>query len=611
MKKILGVLSFFLGLGLVICLVMGFCSKVPSSVPSKSEFIYKLLTGFQYFIKYLPGVIFTGFVVSGSVHFGHNPEGSTSRFSKAMAERYKIVMITSIIIAAILTLSTEVFALLIKQKQASIINQPKLVNDYIKVGNNLFENGYYERAMRYADAALKLDPNARQAANLRDKADVEINRAMTSNLRFKLYESTERAEKVDRVVIDPQQIGEVYKYLEMAENAWDNKEWFNAHYYAQVGIDLATPKDPNLEELKKISTQAWNNLTEYHNMEKTDDQKAFDRKYEGYLALVEKDDLKAYYIFRELYSSSREFQSDPDVVFYLKIAENRINERAFFIDETLELESFENASDVYFSYGYADGSKDIIYIKGVTTVEETGNSIQYLRDLTITSIDRNGDLYRTMKVPYAKVLPVSVKTLNSTTKTLLGIDDKMDFLPYVMLRSLSRDTEGQEIVPEYTYANGNVVNTPEYMLLSIPYDDFLMLESSTVNPADIPVFTLLKLVYKAADYGYSAEVFGQALINRIYYPLWIIIIIVLLGTFAWNNRIGLNQYFKFTWLFAFPPFYIVGSAFYKMSMFLFKLINYVLLGGFGINVTVMFCLILYLVLLMIVSFLFLARNSRS
>jgi hypothetical protein len=96
----------------------------------------------------------------------------------------------------------------------------------------------------------------------------------------------------------------------------------------------------------------------------------------------------------------------------VEIAENRIKEKYFFIDETFEQKRFENANDVYFAYEYRDGSKDIVYFKGLTTIEETGNSIQYLRDLSIVTVDSNGKLYRTMTVPYAKVLPVSVEALN-------------------------------------------------------------------------------------------------------------------------------------------------------------------------------------------------------
>ena len=610
MKKILGVLSFFLGLGFAVCMIFGFVLGVPSETPEKSVLTYKVLEGLRYFLSYLPIIAMTGFVVSCAVHFGHNPEGSTSRFSQAMAERYKSVIISSLIITLVLSLSVEVFGLLVERKETSIINQPKLVNEYVKVGNNLYRNGYYERAMRYADAALKLQPNHKDAADLKDRSDVEINRAKTTNLRFKLYESVKEAEKVDRVVIDAQQINETYQYYLKAQEAYDNQQWFNAHYYAEIGIGLATPKDPNLEDLKKLSNTSWNNLTEYHNLSKTEDQKAFDKKYEGYLALVEKDDLKAYYIFHELYQSSREFRSDPDVVFYLKVAENRINERCFFIDETFELESFENANDIYFSCGYEDGSKDIIYFKGVTTVKETGNSIQYLRDLTVSTIDSKGNLFRTMKVPYAKVLPVSTKTLNSTTKSLLGIDDKIEFLPYIMLKSVGREKPNTEIEPVYILANGKEMQGPEYMMLAMPYDDFLMLENSTSDPSKIPLLSLIKLVKNAAKYGYSEEVYAQTLMNRILYPLWILILFVLLAAFAWNNRTGANQYFKLTWAFAFPFFIFIAAVVYRISMFIFKLMNYVFLGGFGTVTGITAGFVVYAFMLFMASLFFLARRSR-
>ena len=303
-------------------------------------------------------------------------------------------------------------------------------------------------------------------------------------------------------------------------------------------------------------------------------------------------------------------QSDPDVVFYLQIAENRINERSFFVDETFELKSFESANDVYFAYEYADGSRDVIYFKGMTTVASTGNSIQYLRALTIVSVTRAGDVFRTMTVPYAKVLPVSVKTLTPTTKALMGIDDSIDCVPYIMLKSVGRDSPDIHNEPLYTYENGETATTPEYLLLSIPYDDFLLLEKSASTPESMPLTSLFKLVHMAAKYGYCTEVYGQAFMNRIFYPLWILVIFILLAGFGWNNRINPTQYFKFSWAFAFIPFILVSMLFNRMMLFLFRLINYVLLGGLGISGGMVTALILYIVMLIAASIMFVSRHSR-
>lgn len=613
MKKILGILSIFTGLGLIVCFILGMSGTVSAEVPSSSVNFFKVLSSFELFLKFLPSVIFTGFVVSCSIVFGQNPEGSIYRFSQAMFNRFKTVMISALICTMVLTFCNEVFGLRIRQRKEGIVNQPKIVNEYIKVGNDLFDEGHYERALRYAQAALDLDKDSEPAMLLRDKADLEINRVYTSNLRLKLYENEEKTIDfdIDHAAIDAQKISDVYTYFVMAQKAFDNEEWFNAHYYAETGISLATPKDPNLDSLKQLSASAWNNITQQHNLTLTEEQKIFNQKYEGYLALVERDDLKAYYIFRNLYFTSHLLQIDPEVNFYLDVAENRVTQRYFFVDETFELKSFESANDVCFYYNYEDGSCDVVYFKGMSAVKATGSSIQYLRGLTIVSLDRFGQMNRIMTVPYAKVLPVSVKSINSSVKSLMGLNDKIDYVPYIMLTSVGRTEPNTETSPTYVYANGSVASTPEYLILPISFDDFIMLENSTSNPNNISVFNLFKLVRKTSMYGYSEESYGQILLNRLFYPLIVLIFFLLLGSFGWNNRVGLNQYFKFSWIFSFPFFMVIGWVFYHLGMYIFKLLNYVLLGLAGSTMSILVGLVFYVIVLLIVSLYFLSRTSRD
>ena len=304
-------------------------------------------------------------------------------------------------------------------------------------------------------------------------------------------------------------------------------------------------------------------------------------------------------------------QSDPDVKFYLEIAENRVNEKSFFIDETFELESFENANDIYFACNYKDGTKDLVYFKGMTCVQETGNSVQYLRDLTIITIDNEGNFYRKMNVPYAKVLPVSVKNIPPSVKQLMGIEDDVESIPYLMLKSIERERENSEVFPVYTYSDGSVGNKPEYLLLSMPYEHFLMLENFKNNVTSIPLPQLLKLAKISEQYGFLEEMFTQSCLDRLFYPIWILILFLLISTFAWNNRVGNGQYFKLTWVFAFPEFLVISYVFYKLSMFIFKLINFTLLGVFGFLNACISALIFYLVMMVLAGVKFLACKTRS
>ena len=611
MKRIIGMLSTFLIIGFLLCLAFGFLYPHPVELIHRAVFPYKLLSGLQYFLAFLPALFFAGIIISLAVHFGHNSEGGFKRFSKATLERYKLVIIISLICAFILTLSNECFSVLIKNKKENLVNRPKIITEYVKVGNNLLNQGYYNRALNYANAALKLEPNSKEASTLKDKATVEVNRIETSNLHFKLYENDIETNTVDRVLINPEQISEVYTLYQKAVECFDKEEWFNAHYYATLGINLATAKDPNLSNLKDIANQAWSNLTEFVKLQKNEAQNHFEKKYEGYLALHQKDDLKAYYIFKELSTTSRELSIDPDVNFYLDVAENRIREKYFFVDETFEQESFEYANNIYFSYDYKDGSKDIVYFKGVTTVEETGNSIQYLRDLTIVTIDKNKEVYRTVKVPYAKVLPVSVESLNETTKQLLEIDEKTKSIPYLMLNSIGRSDPSVKITPTFTYATEQNMPTPSYLILPIPFDDFVLLETNTINPDTLNLFNLIKFVNIAEKYGFSETVYIQVLMNRMLFPLWILIILIFAATFAWHNRIGDSQYFKFSWIFSFPFIILLCMAYYKIAMFVFMLNNYALIVCFKNSLGIVAAISFYTLLLFIVSLYFVSRKGKE
>ena len=121
---------------------------------------------------------------------------------------------------------------------------------------------------------------------------------------------------------------------------------------------------------------------------------------------------------------------------------------------------------------------------------------------------------------------------------------------------------------------------------------------------------LFKLIFMASKYGYCAEVYGQAFMNRIFYPLWILIVFIMLASFGWNNRIGVNQYFKFSWAFAFIPFILLSIVLYQFFMFAFRLINYVLLGGFGLTSGMIAALVVYIILLISASLYFVSRHSR-
>lgn len=604
MKKVLGVLLGLLSVSFIICYLIGFTVSVPVDNLS-----FRFFNSLDYFLTVLPYLMVASFIIGFTSYFSQNYSGSVLRFSKPMFDRYKIVVIVALICTLVLSLSVEVFGVAVRNKKKNIENRPALINEYLRIGNELYTQKNYQRAAAYADAVLKLDKTSRDAESLKNKSLSAYSQGFVEDLRDKLNESY-NFETLDRVNIDSESISEVYKYYQMANEYMENQEWFQAHYYAQQGLNLATPKDPNLDKLKIIVTDAWNNITELHKLDNREEQLLYEQKFQGYKALVANDYLTSYYIFRNLYQTSKLMQQDPEVSFYLDVAARKISEQSFFIDETFEIGNFETSNNVYYAFEYKDGSKDIFYYKGISLVKATGDTIQYLRGLTIESIDEKGNFYRSVTVPYAKVLPVSVKVMNQTTREIMGIDEKTEYVPYIMLKSVSRD-EGPVILPQYVYADGRQANSPEYLIIPIPYKDFLLLEKATVNPSTIPLNDLLKMNPKISNYGFSKCIYGATLMNRLLYPLFLLLMFVILGSLAWAMRINSNQYFKFSWIFFFPIFFVVSYLIYQMFYFTYKVFNYSFYNLTGNYIGFVVGIIFYIVLFICASIKFCSNTTSN
>lgn len=610
MKKIITRISICLIIGFLICFLVALCMPLSYEISKSYVFLYRFSSAIEYFTNFLPGILLTSFAISFSVIFGENSQGSTKRFSPAMVKRYKSVMITAIFSIVIVLLFTEVFSILAKNKKHEIINRPNIIKEYIKVGNSLYENGMYERAIQYASAVLELDENSTDAMNLISKSNIELNRIDSTDSNYGLLTSQPLAKIENELDIEPEKLKTSYDYYCRAEKAFENKSWFNAHYYAELGLKLITSKDPNVDKLKEISCQAWNNLTEQYNVARSQEEIFFEQKYKGYEALVQKDDLQAYYIFRYLYENYPEMQRDPDVIFYFEIAKQRIEEKYFYVDETFELERFEETNDLYFSYTRADGRTDIIFFKGMASVKSTGKTIQYLRDFTVITLDKYGNFVRKLQTPYAKLMPVSVKNINEATKSMLEISEKTKFVPYILLKSVGRDDESISYSPKYYYANGEVSNKPEFLILPMDYSDFCLVEFSKNDPHLLPLVNLFSFVGKAEEFGFSQEEYGSVLLNRFLYPLLILLIFVILASFVWDNRLGINQYFKFSWIFSYPFVFIMLQIILYLATFLLRLFNNaIMIMTSSFLLALLVGTVLYLLLIFIASIYFLSRKS--
>ncbi|MDE5897835.1 MAG: hypothetical protein K2H09_01015, partial [Treponemataceae bacterium] len=348
-------------------------------------------------------------------------------------------------------------------------------------------------------------------------------------------------------------------------------------------------------------------------------------KYKGYVALLENDNLKAYYIFKALSQKSRALAIDPDIEKYLGIAESRLQERYFFTDETFNLRKFETARNVRFKIDRKDGSTDLFFISGVTNRGTGDGFVQYLRGLHVFSIDSEGNFLGGTFTPYAKLSAVSARYFNDDARLLLGIEQNVQSVPFILLHSVDRNAaldSGAEFpvpsldadedeAPSAAGTEGLQQNDSSYLILPMEFSDFALIQEASGQIQNMPLLSLLHFIRKAKQYGFAEEVFAQALLNRLFYPLFMLIFLICLACLAWNGRTPPHSLFKLKWAVLFPIFCGLFIGIYKAVIDFFCLLNYGILYTANVPLMIPAGLAVYILLLFLASLSFLACKDSS
>lgn len=592
----------------IICLGLSFCFSFFAfplpSILAQNAASYKTLRAFIFFFKFAPAIVMTGFIIGYAVSFGRNPEGSIRRFSSVMFVRYKNVMIFAIVSSFCLTVFASVLIPFFQSKIYFYENAPRFAAEYIRLARDAKSKGNFPFAFRCSEQAFLLNKNSKEARELMKETEIPADKMLQKNSGGSKTEKTSE---------------EGYTVSELrrrAETALKNEEFFNAHYYAETGVRLSSRRNTNYERLREIAVLAWNRLFYSPLPALTPEQKIFQRKIDGYTAFMDGDALKAYYVFHALVNESETLSKDPDVVRYLSLAEKRLETESFFIDEIIDTNEFENARNSYFALPRDDGGNDIVFMQGMTAVKNTLGLVQYIRGFSLVSIDSHGAILKKIFVPYAKVKEIATNDFDAEAKRKFSIPNNVDFVPYILLRSVDRNIEGTVNEPEIEFANENEHANKTGLLtaqlvLPISYKQFLFLSHLSHDASSTGLVDLFQFANKAREWGFSSEVFSERLLRKMLYPLFLIIVFLCSAIFAWNYRLGERSLFQSSWILTFPVFSFFSYLLYRALMWTFTLFNYGLISIFGTDFALTSGIVFYLIVLVLVSLFFLARNGAD
>lgn len=612
MRKSGIIVAIYAVLALVVCFLISYFMKNVPVLLEGEQFNYILVRGFLYFCHFVPALVFSAFLLGCTIAFGKNAEKAKLKYSPQIMTLFKKTMICSILIVLGLSFVAEVFVPLFESRQARARVKPLLFSEFMNLSREYYDLGNMNLAFEYSYNALLLNPKDKNAIEINENAYAELN-SLKMVLDRPLMEETQNKEEKVPVLFETEVKGEtVTSLLTKAKKAMDEEKWFDAHYYSYLAIEVGGEKDINLETATRLASEAWNHLFDPSNVRESSRQDLFRKKREAYRSLIRGDNVEAYYQFLEISNYSDIAARDPDVVKFLAIASSRVENQFFFIEEFENLRRFEAYNNVYFAVPHSDGSRDIVYIRGITPVKNSGRMIQYLRGFTLFTYSKEGKFIRSMYVPYAKMLAERTSTFNDSSKAFFGIRDDFKTVPYLMLESISKGDRSGRISPVYEYdADYSQKNEPylnSYFVLGLPVSDFNLLCDATSGSGKMSLLSLIKFLHKTRDYGYSYEVFNSDFVYRATYPLIMLICCIFLACMAWNYRLKNEQLFKFKWIFLLPLITFIQYFALDCGLYVCKVLNYALVILFGSWAVVVSVTILVL-LFIIVCFNFLTRTA--
>ena len=592
---------FALGFCLIVSILM---KNLPVLLPGENN-SYIFVRGFLFFCKFLPALIFSAFLIGSAINYGKDAQRAKIKYSPLIMAHFRKTMISSIVIVLVVTFVSEVFVPVFEYKQSQARVKPVLFSEFMNLSRDYYDKGNMKLAFEYSRNALLLNPKDKDALYIKEHSEAELN-----SLKMVL----DRPEEPKFVFIPKKETkGEtVTSLLNKAKAAAEKEKWFDAHYYAYLAVEIGNEKDINLEEANRLASEAWNHLFDPTILKETDEQILFKKKREAYKTLISGDNIEAYYQFLEIAAFSDVAARDGDVVKFLAIVSQRLENQCFYIEEVENLQRFESYNNVYFSISHDDGTRDVVYIRGITPVKNSGRMIQYLRGFTLFTYSKEGKFLRSIYVPYAKMLSQNVESFDESSKVRFGIKDEYKSVPYLMLESISKTDREGRISPVYEYdADFTKANEPflnNYFVLALPVSDFNLLCDATVGSVKMSLMSLMKFLPKARMYGYSYEICNSDFLYRLTFPLIMLICCIFMACMAWNYRLKNDQLFKFKWIFLMPPITFILYFAIECGLYACRVLNYALVIMFGSGAVYVSVSILVLILVA-VCFNFVSRTA--
>ena len=576
---------FVLGIGIASCFAIfsGLCFFIfdAPELELSTPAAYKFMTGMKWFFDFLPATFFAGITIGYSFAFGRAHIVKKERFSQRFGIYLKQIVLVSLCSTVLCFIAKEIGTPLIETRQVKLVEKSQDLRKYLLLAQEAYDRQDYNLASFYIKSALDINSKHQEVFELNLKIETEL--AEKQNV----FNAKPTEEKNNGTFSSGNRLSAT-KLIQKAQECFDNEDYINAHYYANQAYELCASNESNKTLAMKIALESWSKLSETKSFYDDVPASVFAEKKEAYNALASGDYSKAYYDFSDL---KERYPRDYDIQKYYAQAKEKLSSVCFFIDETDNLQEFEQYNHVLFTVKNENNGKDIIAIEGVTTVKSTENMIMYLRQFSVATFNEKGNLVRKISVPYAKLVSHPLESLSKPIIDLVTQNYKTKLVPCIFLKSVDRMDKSIYIEPKYTFYddNGKEIKNPaektdftNFYIVPVSLEQFNTLCDVSNGINRMNILPLIHFSQNSNSFGYPQEIIIYALLNRTMYPLILFICFIFCGIIAWHTRLFTSDSFKFSWVFIFPFLVIFSYFLLRVLLYFIGLVFYALVSKLGL-----------------------------
>jgi hypothetical protein len=516
---------------------------------------WRLTRGILNWIDIFPALAMSGMVIPFGL-FPVKSDGPASPFSLKFLDIMKNSILTAIIAAAFYGLLCFLVFPLVRDREADMLYRGRLFSDSASRARSYAAARNWDDAARLLGVCERIWPGSPDLADLRasvsiesDESRFDTRQTQTEPLAQFLEEagSSDRHEPVDAA-----------EALAMAESAMGEERYYDAHWFATLSGRLAKKGSVEVVEAARTASRAWNAIASLEpNNQASRLVKIYRMKNAAYEAMLAEDWIRGYYLFKELEKLGPQ---DPDIIKFGDECEMRLEEIAFFIDES-GLALGEILSGAVFSIPRRSSAGTYnglmaLKIQSLAASQDFSWGI----GVELLVFNEKAEIENRVEAQYAKILP---RTLGDQKRVL------------VLLRALDRENKERRWEPVWSgpgrpgsieYDNGLDLGDTQVML-DIPYEDFLLSTQVRRGVGNFFIGELFAAERDLGAYGYIPQVFAAEILSRFAEPVYFPAFLILTLIAGWRCRAGKRpRYLSAPMLFLLPLIFNEVMSVYRAAM---------------------------------------------